>query len=161
MLNGVHRLKARLGLLRASILLNASSRFRVLRYGRPRRREAQVALEVVLGHLEVRVVASILGVVEDVLRVPGRLAARLEDEALPYAELRLGDSDEAGVEGELWRSRIVRQLAASTTPRRRPGPRTRRSLTRWFLGFETAAAKLQKDRCSARAGRFLASLRYR
>ena len=37
--------------------------------GRPRRREAEVALEVVLGHLEVGVVPLRLVVVEDVLPV--------------------------------------------------------------------------------------------
>ena len=58
---------------------------------RARRREAEVALEVVLGHLEVGVVLGRVHV-EDVLRVPGRRAARLEDEALAggrYAVLRL------------------------------------------------------------------------
>ena len=48
---------------------------------RARRREAEVALEVVLGHLEVGVVLGRVHV-EDVLRVPGRRATRLEDEAL-------------------------------------------------------------------------------
>ena len=48
---------------------------------RARRREAEVALEVVLRHLEVGVVLGRVHV-EDVLRVPGRRATRLEDEAL-------------------------------------------------------------------------------
>ena len=48
---------------------------------RARRREAEVALEVVLRHLEVGVVLGRVHV-EDVLRVPGRRATCLEDEAL-------------------------------------------------------------------------------
>ena len=56
---------------------------------RARRREAEVALEVVLRHLEVGVVLGRVHV-EDVLRVPGRRATRLEDEALAGGGRRRG-----------------------------------------------------------------------